>query len=49
MGGEDGGKAGRGQVTIGCFPGGSVVTNSPASAEDPRDTGSIPGSGRSPK
>ena len=27
------------------FPGGSVVTNPPANA---RDTGSIPGSGRSP-
>ena len=30
------------------FPGGSVVKNPPANAEDARDTGSIPGSGRSP-
>ena len=30
------------------FPGGSVVKNLPANAEDERDTGSIPGSGRSP-
>ena len=30
------------------FPGGSVVRTPPASAEDARDTGSIPGSGRSP-
>ena len=30
------------------FPGGSVVKNPPASAEDGRDAGSIPGSGRSP-
>ena len=29
------------------FPGGSVVKNPPANAEDTRDTGSIPGSGRS--
>ena len=28
-----------------CFPGGSVVKNPPANV---RDTGSIPGSGRSP-
>ena len=33
-------------VTVG-FPGGSVVKNPPASAGDPRDTGSIPGLGRS--
>ena len=30
------------------FPGGSVVKNPSANAGDPRDTGSIPGSGRSP-
>ena len=30
------------------FPGGSVVKNPPANAEDARDAGSIPGSGRSP-
>ena len=30
------------------FPGGSVVKNPPAFAEDTRDTGSIPGLGRSP-
>ena len=30
------------------FPGGSVVKNLPANAGDTRDTGSIPGSGRSP-
>ena len=30
------------------FPGGSVVKHPPASAEDIRDVGSIPGSGRSP-
>ena len=30
------------------FPGGSVVKNLPANAEDVRDTGLIPGSGRSP-
>ena len=30
------------------FPGGAVVNNPPANAEDRRDTGSIPGSGRSP-
>ena len=28
------------------FPGGSVVKNPPANAEDTRDVGSIPGSGR---
>ena len=31
------------------FPDGSVVKNTPASAGDSRDTGSIPGSGRSPE
>ena len=31
------------------FPGGAVVKNLPANAGDPRDTGSIPGSGRSPR
>ena len=31
-----------------CFPSGSVVNNSPANAGDPRDTGLIPGLGRSP-
>ena len=30
------------------FPGGKVVKNLPANAGDERDTGSIPGSGRSP-
>ena len=30
------------------FPGGAVVKNPPANAGDARDTGSIPGSGRSP-
>ena len=30
------------------FPGGEVVKNPPANAGDSRDTGSIPGSGRSP-
>ena len=30
------------------FPGGSVVKNPSANAGDPRDTGSIPGLGRSP-
>ena len=30
------------------FPGGSVVKNLPANAGDPRDVGSVPGSGRSP-
>ena len=30
------------------FLGGSVVKNPPASAGDPGDVGSIPGSGRSP-
>ena len=30
------------------FPGGSVVKNMPSNAGDGRDTGSIPGSGRSP-
>ena len=30
------------------FPGGSVVKNPPANAEDTGDTGLIPGSGRSP-
>ena len=30
------------------FPGGTVVKNPPANAGDTRDTGSAPGSGRSP-
>ena len=30
------------------FPGGAVVKDPPASAGDTEDTGSIPGSGRSP-
>ena len=30
------------------FPGSTVAKNPPAIAGDPRDTGSIPGSGRSP-
>ena len=34
--------------TIHGFPGGSVVKNPPANAEDSGDAGSIPGSGRSP-
>jgi len=34
-------------VTCGGFPGGVVVKNLPASAGDPRDTDSVPGSGRS--
>ena len=34
--------------TIEDFPGGSVVKNLPSSAEDTRNVGSIPGSGRSP-
>ena len=33
---------------LGCFPGGSVAKNPPASAGDTRDMGSIPGSGRCP-
>ena len=32
----------------GGFPGGSVVKNPPANAEDASDVGSIPGLGRSP-
>ena len=31
-----------------CFPGEVVVKNLPANSEDARDTGSIPGLGRSP-
>ena len=31
------------------FPGGAVVKNPPAKAEDVRDMGSIPGFGRSPR
>ena len=31
-----------------CFPGGSVVKNPPANADDPRDMGSVPKSGGSP-
>ena len=34
-------------MQYGGFPGGTVVKNAPASAEDARDTGSIPGSERS--
>ena len=30
------------------FPGGSVVKNPPVNAGDARDTGSLPGLGRSP-
>ena len=30
------------------FPGGPVVKNPPANADDTRDTGSIPGLGKSP-
>ena len=33
---------------VGSFSGGAVVKNPPADAGDPRDTDSIPGSGRSP-
>ena len=36
------------QVWGGGFPGGAVVKNLPANAGDARDTGSIPGWGRSP-
>ena len=35
-------------VTDPGFPGGTVVKNLPANTGDPRDAGSIPGSGRSP-
>ena len=35
-------------LTDGGFPGGVVVINPPANAEDTRDTSSVPGSGRSP-
>ena len=35
-------------LTLRGFPGGVVVKNLPANAGDARDTGSIPGSGRSP-
>ena len=31
-----------------CIPGGTVVKNPPANAGDARETGSIPGLGRSP-
>ena len=31
-----------------CFPGGTVVKNPPANAQDTGHVGSIPGSGRSP-
>ena len=34
-------------LVIWSFPGGSVVKNPPANAGDTRDSGSIPGSGRS--
>ena len=37
----------RRRYSCGCFPGGSVVKNLPANAEDMRETG-IPGSRRSP-
>ena len=33
---------------FGGFPHGSMIKNPPANAGDARDTGSIPGSGRSP-
>ena len=33
---------------LGGFPHGSMIKNPPANAGDARDTGSIPGSGRSP-
>ena len=33
---------------MGCSIGGTVIKNPPASAGDTGDTGSIPGSGRSP-
>ena len=35
-------------LTDGGFPGGVVVINPPANAEDTRDTSSVPGSGRYP-
>ena len=38
----------RQRYSCGCFPGGSVVKNLPASVEDKRETGSIPGLRRSP-
>ena len=31
------------------FPGGALIKNLPANAEDIRDAGSIPGSGKSPE
>ena len=34
---------------IWCFPGGKEVKNPPANAGDTRNTGSIPGEGRSPE
>ena len=37
-----------GHMVVLGLPGGSVVKNLPASAEDARDVGLIPGSGRSP-
>ena len=36
------------RLTIQSFPGATVVKNPPAKARDATDTGSIPGSGRSP-
>ena len=36
-------------VPVGGFPDGSVIKNLPADARDTRDTGSIPGLGRSPR
>ena len=38
-----------GAYSHGSFPGGSVVKNPPANAEDTRDMGFFPGSERSPK
>ena len=35
-------------MSVSRFPGGSMVKNLPASAEDAEDSGSIPGSERSP-
>ena len=38
----------KGYILFRCFSGGTVVKNSPTHAGDPRDAGSIPGSGKSP-
>ena len=38
----------KGYILFRCFSGGTVVKNSPTHAGDPRDAGSIPGSGKIP-